>query len=216
MTRITPEILLEAYRQGIFPMAESRDADDLFWVEPKTRGILPLDNFLISKSLARTIRKNKFRVTIDTAFARVIRLCGSKIAGRVETWINEEIIELYTALYRERIAHSIEVWHLGQLVGGLYGLALGGVFFGESKFHLERDASKVALAYTVARLKEGGFRLFDIQFLTEHLARFGAIEISRDPYKKLLAEALEVAADFYRMPPEPDGPAILQSIAQTS
>lgn len=216
MTQITPDILIEAYRQGIFPMAETRESDELFWVEPKNRGILPLDGFKISKSLSRTIRQNKFRVTIDTAFPKVIRLCGSKLAGRDETWINDEIIELYTILHEDRIAHSIEVWHLGQLVGGLYGLALGGAFFGESKFHLERDASKVALAFTVARLIVGGFRLFDIQFLTEHLARFGAIEVSRENYKKLLEKALAVEADFYRLPPDSDGAAILQSIAQTS
>lgn len=216
MTQITPDILLQAYRQGIFPMAETRDAIEIFWVEPKNRGIIPLDKFKISKSLMKTIRQEKFRVTIDTSFEKVMRLCGSKIAGRDETWINDEIIELYSALFERGIAHSIEVWHLGKLVGGLYGLALGGGFFGESKFHLERDASKVALAYTVARLKTGGFKLFDIQFLTEHLSQFGATEIPKEAYKNRLEAALLIEADFNQLAEGADGAQVLQSIAQTS
>lgn len=216
MTQITPDILLQAYRAGIFPMAETRDAEEIFWVEPRQRGIIPLDDFKVSKSLARTIKQNKFRVTIDTAFGQVMQLCGSKIAGRNETWINDEIIALYTALFNEGYAHSIEVWQLGKLVGGLYGLAIGGAFFGESKFHLERDASKVALTFTVARLKAGGFRLFDIQFLTEHLSQFGAIEIPKDDYKKCLEEALELSGDFNQLSEDADGAQVLQSIAQTS
>ena len=216
MTQITPDILLEAYRQGIFPMAETRDAEDIFWVEPTRRGILPLDDFKVSRSLAKTIRQNKFRVTTDTAFTQVMGLCGSKIAGREETWINDEIIALYTTLFERGIAHSIEVWHLGKLVGGLYGLAIGGGFFGESKFHLERDASKVALAYTVARLRTGGFALFDVQFLTEHLRQFGALEIPKDAYKKRLKEALEIKGNFAQLAEDADGAGVLQSIAQTS
>lgn len=216
MDKITPDILLSAYRQGIFPMAETRDADELYWVEPKARGIIPLNDFKVSRSLQKTIRQEKFRVSIDTAFPKVMQLCGSKLAGRSETWINDEITALYTTLHEEGIGHSIEVWHMGRLVGGLYGIALGGAFFGESKFHLERDASKVALAYTVARLKAGGFKLFDIQFLTQHLATFGAIEISRNDYRERLDAALEVAADFYELPSEASGASILQSIAQTS
>ncbi len=216
MTQITPEILLQAYRAGIFPMAETRDADEMFWVEPNQRGIIPLDAFKISRSLARTIRQDKFRVTIDTSFEKVMRLCGSKIAGREETWINDEILALYTALFDMGYAHSIEVWQLGKLVGGLYGLAIGGGFFGESKFHLERDASKVALAATAARLKAGGFRLFDIQFLTEHLSQFGAIEIPKEEYKKRLEAALLLEADFNQLPEDADGDVVLQSIAQTS
>ncbi len=216
MTQVTPEILIEAYRMGIFPMAENRESDEIFWVEPKLRGIIPLNGFKISRSLARTIKQNKFRVTTDTAFVKVMGLCGSKIAGREETWINDEIIALYSALFDQKVAHSIEVWHLGKLVGGLYGLAIGGAFFGESKFHLERDASKVALAYTVARLKAGGFQLFDIQFLTRHLSQFGTIEISKKVYQEKLAKALEVKADFYRLSGEADGSSVLQSIAQAS
>lgn len=216
MTQITPDILLEAYRQGIFPMAETRDAEDIFWVEPKDRGIIPLNHFKISHSLARTIRQGKFRVSFDTSFEKVMRLCGSKIAGRDETWINDEIITLYTALFEQGFAHSIEVWHRGKLVGGLYGLAIGGAFFGESKFHLERDASKVALAYTVARLRAGGFTLFDIQFLTEHLSQFGALEIAKEAYKKRLDAALGVIADFNQLPEDAGGELVLQSIAQTS
>lgn len=215
MTRITPDILIQAYRQGIFPMAEGRKAEELFWVEPKFRGIIPLQDFRISRSLARTIRRNTFRVTIDTVFERVMRLCGSKMAGREETWINDDIIALYSALFEAGIGHSIEVWKMGRLVGGLYGLALGGAFFGESKFHLERDASKVALTYTVSRLRAGGFSLFDIQFLTPHLANFGAIEITRAAYKKKLQKALALGASF-QGPSLDDGAAVLQSIAQTS
>jgi len=216
MDKVTPDILIEAYRQGIFPMAEARDADELFWVEPKFRGLIPLDEFHVSHSLARTIKKGTFRVSIDTAFEKVMRLCGSKLAGREETWINDDIAALYSALHQRGIGHSIEVWNLGRLVGGLYGIALGAAFFGESKFHLERDASKVALAYTVARLKAGGFRLFDVQFLTPHLASFGAVEIPRLEYRKRLKQALETEADFYRLSPEAPPAEVMQSIAQTS
>lgn len=216
MTGLTTEILLEAYRCGVFPMADSRESEELFWVEPKLRGVIPLKGFHVPKSLARLIKAEKFRVTIDRAFEKVIRLCGSDQAGRGETWINDEIVALYTALFEEGNAHSIEVWEGGRLVGGLYGVSIGAAFFGESKFHLERDASKVALAYTVARLKSGGYTLFDVQFVTEHLERFGAVEIPKEEYLLNLKKALAENGDFYLLPEESSGAVVLQSIAQTS
>jgi len=187
---VTPEILLHAYAQGIFPMAERRDDPELYWVSPERRGIIPLDSFHIPKRLARTVRSDRFRVTADTAFADVLLGCAEGVTGRPNTWINAEIMRLYTALHDAGRAHSIECWDDQRLVGGLYGVSLGGAFFGESMFSRERDASKVALVHLVARLKAGGYTLLDTQFLTRHLTQFGAIEITRLSYLARLREAL--------------------------
>jgi leucyl/phenylalanyl-tRNA--protein transferase len=191
---LTPAILLRAYAEGIFPVAERRGDTDLFWVSPEMRGIIPLDAFHIPKRLARTVRSDRFKVTADMAFADVMRACAEPADDRPESWINDEILRLYTALAGH--AHSIECWRNGKLVGGLYGVKLGGAFFGESMFTRERDASKVALVHLVARLRRGGFSLLDTQFLTAHLARFGTIEIPRAQYRDLLARAISHDAEF--------------------
>jgi leucyl/phenylalanyl-tRNA---protein transferase len=189
---ITPEILLRAYAMGIFPMAEARDDSAIHWVDPRQRGILPLDSFHISRSLARRLRDPAFTATADQAFAEVVSLC----AEREETWISHRIQTLYQVLHDQGRAHSVEVWHDGELVGGVYGVVLGGVFFGESMFSRRVDGSKIALAHAVARLRAGGFRLFDTQFLTPHLASLGGIEVPRADYHRRLAEALAVPATF--------------------
>lgn len=216
MSGLTIELLLRAYRCGIFPMAEARASDELYWIEPKIRGIIPLEAFHLPHSLARLIRKGKFRVTVNTAFGKVIRACASPEAGREETWINEDIIDLYTRLHAEGLAHSIECWDLGELAGGLYGVALGSAFFGESMFSLKRDASKVALAATVARLRAGSFTLFDVQFVTPHLQRFGAVKVAREKYLMLLQEALAGKAEFMKLPVDASPQRMLQEIAHTS
>jgi leucyl/phenylalanyl-tRNA--protein transferase len=191
---LTPEIVLEAYAQGVFPMAERRDDPELFWVSPDHRGILPLDGFHVSKRLARTVRSDRFEVTSDTAFDAVLRGCAEPSEGREQTWINNEILRLYTGLHRIGHAHSIECWRGGELVGGLYGVRLGAAFFGESMFSRERDASKVALVHLAARLIRQGFQLLDAQFLTKHLKTFGAIEIPRNQYLRRLDQALRKTA----------------------
>jgi leucyl/phenylalanyl-tRNA---protein transferase len=192
MTQITPEILLRAYAMGIFPMAESRVNPEIHWVDPRRRGVFELDQFHISKSLAKTIRQGRFTTTTDQDFAGVVAGC----ADRDETWINAEIFQLYSALHSMGCAHSLEVWDGADLVGGVYGVVLGGAFFGESMFSRATDASKVALAYLTHRLRAGGFILFDTQFLTPHLASLGAVEISRADYQRRLAKALDVKAAF--------------------
>lgn len=189
---ITPAILLRAYAAGIFPMAESRDAPDIHWVDPRRRGILPLDGFHISRSLRRRILRCGWRVTADTAFAATVEAC----ADRDETWINDTIFALYVALHRSGHAHSVELWDGQDLIGGVYGVTLGTVFFGESMFSRRTDASKVALAWAVHRLNAGGFTLFDTQFLTPHLASLGGIEIPRHEYHRRLASALAGKASF--------------------
>ena len=186
MSRLDPRLLLQGYASGIFPMADSREADELFWVEPRNRAIIPLDRFHVSRSLKRTLRSGKFQVTRDMAFAGVIAAC----AEREETWINAELEQAMIALHGSGNAHSIEVWHAEQLVGGLYGVKLGRAFFGESMFNRMTDASKVALAWLVARLKAGNFTLLDCQFMTEHLASLGAVSVTRETYVALLASAL--------------------------
>jgi leucyl/phenylalanyl-tRNA--protein transferase len=188
--RLTPEILLRAYAEGLFPMAERRADPTLYWVSPEKRGILPLDDFHVPHRLARTVRAGTFTVTADQAFRDVILACAAPAPGREETWINSEILRLYTALHAGGHAHSIECWQAGELVGGLYGVRLGAAFFGESMFSRTRDASKVALVHLVEGLKRGGFVLLDTQFITAHLARFGAIEIPREHYLVKLASAL--------------------------
>jgi leucyl/phenylalanyl-tRNA--protein transferase len=186
MSRLDPRLLLQGYATGIFPMADSRDAADLFWVEPKNRAIIPLDRFHVSRSLRRTIRSGKFSVTCDTDFAGVVAAC----ADREETWINAELERAMLALHGSGHAHSIEVWNGDRLVGGLYGVKLGRAFFGESMFSRTRDASKVGLAWLVARMKVGNFTLLDCQFMTDHLASLGAISIPRENYVALLSAAL--------------------------
>jgi leucyl/phenylalanyl-tRNA---protein transferase len=188
--RLTPQILLRAYAEGLFPMAERRDDPTLYWVSPEHRGILPLDGFHVPRRLARTVRSGRFTVTADQAFAQVMQGCAAPGPGREQSWINEEIFRLYTALAASGHAHSVECWHEGALVGGLYGVQLGAAFFGESMFSRERDASKVALVHLVEKLRRGGFVLLDTQFLTAHLAGFGAIEIARADYLMRLRAAI--------------------------
>lgn len=183
---LDPKLLLSAYAAGIFPMADSRDADELYWVEPRERAIIPLDGFHLSRSLDRTIRAGRFNVTRDKAFGQVVERC----AARSETWINRDIEAAVNALHEAGHAHSIEIWREGELVGGLYGVALGRAFFGESMFSAERDASKVALAWLVARLKAGHFTLLDCQIMTPHLATLGAISVSGSDYAALLSTAI--------------------------
>lgn len=193
MSAVTPEIVLKAYAAGIFPMAESADDPHLNWIEPKRRGILPLQAFHVPRRLARTVRADRFEVAVDRDFSAVIALCASAAAGREETWINAAIRELYEGLFDIGHCHTVEAYDQGgRLVGGLYGVSLGGAFFGESMFHLATDASKVALVHLVARLRLGGYALLDAQFLTDHLATFGAVEIARRQYRALLDIALEV------------------------
>jgi leucyl/phenylalanyl-tRNA--protein transferase len=199
--RLTPDILLEAYAAGIFPMAESADDPELFWVDPTRRGVLPLDAFHIPRRLKRVLRRGGFAVRVDTAFGAVMQGCAEASETRPSTWINAEIIRLYSALFERGAAHSVECWHQGALAGGLYGISLGAAFFGESMFSRVTDASKIALVELVARLRRGGFRLLDTQFLTPHLARFGGVEIPRAHYHRLLAEALRYPAVFPRDPP---------------
>jgi leucyl/phenylalanyl-tRNA--protein transferase len=189
---ITPEILLNAYAMGIFPMAEGRRDPSLHWIDPRQRGILPLNGFHISRSLGRRLRDPSLRVTTDTAFASVVSAC----AEREETWISNRLQVLYQKLFDLGHAHSVEVWQDGQLAGGVYGLVLGAAFFGESMFSARTDGSKIALAHTVDRLRAGGFRLFDTQFLTPHLASLGGVEIPRADYHRLLSEAIAAPAEF--------------------
>lgn len=199
MTALEPELLLRAYSIGVFPMAEHRDAPDVFWVEPKRRGVLPLDKFHLPRSLAKLLRQDRFELVVDRAFEDVMRACAEPAPDRTETWINDQILTAYTALHRMGHAHSVECWQGRQLVGGLYGVSLGGAFFGESMFTRVRDASKVALAHLVARLRVGGFRLLDTQFLTEHLARFGTVEVSRRAYCSALSSAVLASGDFFAL-----------------
>jgi leucyl/phenylalanyl-tRNA--protein transferase len=193
---ITADILLRAYSIGLFPMAESSDAQTLFWVDPKERGIFPLDGLNVSKSLAKNLRADRFEVRADENFDAVVIAC----ANRENTWINAEIRRLYRELFDAGRAHSIEVFQGDALVGGLYGVSLGAAFFGESMFHVARDASKVALAHLMARLRLGGYRLLDTQFVTPHLASLGAVEIAREAYLQMLERALSIEADFNAWP----------------
>jgi leucyl/phenylalanyl-tRNA--protein transferase len=212
---ITPSILLKAYACGIFPMAEKADDPGIFWIDPTERGILPLDGFHLPRSLRKTIRRAPFDIRVDTAFAAVVDGCAEAAPGRMETWINGRIRSLTLALAQEGFAHSVEAWDGDELVGGLYGVSLGGAFFGESMFSRRTDASKIALAYLWERLCRGGYQLLDTQFLTGHLERFGAIEIDRDTYQSLLADAIAQDATFY---PAGAGTSdsVLQLFSQTS
>jgi leucyl/phenylalanyl-tRNA--protein transferase len=230
------EDMVACYRAGVFPMADARDDDRIFLVDPEQRGVIPLDAFHLPRRLARTVRADRYLVRVDSAFDAVVQACAEARPGRTETWINAPIQRLYGELFARGQAHSVECWQadapdhaerdaggkpLGPsphpaLVGGLYGVALGGAFFGESMFSVARDASKVALAHLVARLRVGGFQLLDTQFLTEHLAQFGARDVPRAVYRKLLAQALAQDADFYRLPAYAGGEAVLQAINQAS
>jgi leucyl/phenylalanyl-tRNA--protein transferase len=195
---ITPELLLRAYAAGIFPMAERREADELLWISPHVRGVIPLQGFHVPRRLARTVKSDRFEVRIDSAFADVIRACASPAQGREQSWINREIVALYSELHTRGAAHSVECWRNGELVGGLYGVTIGAAFFGESMFSHERDGSKVALVHLVARLIHGGFTLLDAQFLTNHLAQFGAVGLDQAEYLRALDTAIGRKADFYR------------------
>jgi leucyl/phenylalanyl-tRNA--protein transferase len=211
-TTLTPEMLLSAYAGGIFPMAEHRGDEELFWVDPRQRGIMPLNGFHISRSLAKKIRSERYTITYDVDFPGVVAGC----ADRGETWINDMLVTLYNQLHLARMARSVEVWNDGVLVGGVFGITLGGAFFGESMFSRRTDASKVALAYLVDRLTIGGFELFDTQFITPHLASLGGIEIPRDQYRQRLDAALGLAANFDRQTDVSDIYSLLQRNAQTS
>jgi len=195
---LTPDMLLRAYAIGVFPMAEDREDPDLFWIDPRMRGIIPFEEFHIPRRLQREIRKMPFHVTFNTEFEQVMEGCAESTDRRPRTWINDKILTLYTSLHRMGHAHSVEVWQDDDLVGGLYGVSLGGAFFGESMFSRHRETSKIALVYLVARLIRGGFTLLDSQFVTKHLERFGAVEVPRATYRSLLAESITVDADFSR------------------
>jgi leucyl/phenylalanyl-tRNA---protein transferase len=219
LLRLTPDILVRAYAAGVFPMAESADDPELFWVDPRRRGILPLDGFHVARRLRRVVRRRIFEIRCDSAFEDVVRACAATSEKRPNTWINDEIVRLYAGLFARGDAHSVECWRDGKLAGGLYGVSLGAAFFGESMFSAESDASKVALVHLVARLRLGGFRLLDTQFLTPHLARFGGVEISRRHYHRLLAEALCYRAVFSSTLPDCAGEdplSVLQSSTFTS
>jgi len=209
---LSTDLLLRAYAAGVFPMADSREAADVFWVDPKERGIIPLHGFHMSRSLRRTILSGRFTATVDKDFDAVVAGC----AERPETWISSTIEGLYRDLHRLGRAHSIEIWSGGALVGGIYGVTIGGAFFGESMFSRVSDASKVALAYMVDRVRNAGFALFDTQFITDHLASLGAVEISREDYHRKLARALRLPGDFDLPGPLPGPQMLVQRMTQTS
>ncbi len=196
VVEITPQVLLKAYSCGIFPMAESADDNALYWIEPQNRGILPLDELRVPRRLCRTIRQENFEIRVDGDFEGVIAGCAASRPGRTSTWINGRVHQLYSELFRIGNCHTIEVWRDGQMIGGLYGVHLGGAFFGESMFSVERDASKIALIFLAARLIAGGFLLLDTQFVTDHLRQFGTVEVARDQFQVLLDAALDREADF--------------------
>ena len=213
---ITPTLMLRAYRAGLFPMAETRRGDRLYWLDPEQRGVLPLDRFHLSRRLLRTVQSGGFEVSADRDFAATIAGCAEPAAGREDTWINPEIERLFVELHRLGHAHSVECRQDGWLVGGLYGVALGSAFFGESMFSRVRDASKVALVHLVARLRLGGFRLLDTQFVTSHLSRFGAVEIPRDAYKGLLAASVDRLAKWEATPDPEALAAELRALARSA
>ena len=214
---ITPNLLLQAYANGIFPMSEDREDKELFWVDPDFRGIIPLDQFHIPRSLKKAVKKTPFRVTTDEAFREVVKACSMPARGRETTWISERIEAMYEDLHQRGFAHSIECWKGDELVGGLYGVSLGAAFFGESMFSKRTNASKIALVYLVARLKKAGYSLLDSQFITEHLKQFGAVEIAREEYHQLLTEALHAPhPDYFALSEEEPASGILQLITQTS
>ncbi|HXQ09939.1 MAG TPA: leucyl/phenylalanyl-tRNA--protein transferase [Caulobacteraceae bacterium] len=208
--------LIACYQRGVFPMADAREDERIFLIDPDRRGVIPLADFHVPRRLARTVRRDLFTVRVDGAYAAVIEACAESRPGRLETWINAPIQSLYGDLYARGLAHSIECWDGAALVGGLYGVAIGAAFFGESMFSIARDASKVALTHLVARLVVGGYQLLDTQFLTSHLAQFGAQDIPRAQYRKRLTHALATDGDFFRMPAYAPGASVLQAISQAS
>jgi leucyl/phenylalanyl-tRNA--protein transferase len=216
MVALTPQMLLRAYALGVFPMAEGRDDPEIYWIDPEVRGILPLENFHLPRRLKRTIRQKPFEIRCDSDFEGVINGCAAPGPGRHDTWINNQIFLLNRQLFQMGFAHTVECWLDGALVGGLYGISVGGAFFGESMFSVERDASKVALVHLVIRLKLGGFLLLDTQFVTPHLQRFGALEISRAEYRQRLARAIAVPARFQGAISDEVVEGFLQSSTQTS
>jgi leucyl/phenylalanyl-tRNA--protein transferase len=209
----TVDNLIACYRRGVFPMAEARNDDAIYLVDPEERGVIPLDEFHAPRRLTRTVRAGKYEPRIDSAFTEVIELCARPAPGRTETWISGPIQRLYQQLFARGLAHSVECWLGDRLVGGLYGVSIGAAFFGESMFSLERDASKVALVHLVARLRAGGYKLLDAQFLTPHLAQFGAREIPRNAYRRQLALALAANADFYRLPAYTADEAVAEAVS---
>lgn len=213
MSAITPQILLKAYAAGVFPMAESADDPALYWVEPEERGIIPLDGLIVSRSLRKSVRQQRFEIRIDTAFLEVMRLCAERTSDRKETWINARILRLYGELHSMGHCHSVESWQDGKLVGGLYGLRIGGAFFGESMFSRATDASKVALVHLVARLNAGGFTLLDAQFMNPHLETLGATPIKKADYLQRLRVATQATADFKFFKRDGDTEAVLKLAA---
>ena len=213
---ITPQVLLKAYACGLFPMAESADDPGLFWLEPEQRGILPLDEFHLPRRLKRTIRNDVFEIRVNSSFAGVIDGCSAPVPGREKTWINGQIRRLYTELFRIGHCHTVEAWQDGELVGGLYGVSLSGAFFGESMFAFRTDASKVCLAHLVARLIAGGYQLLDTQFATEHLMKFGTLEIPQADYNDRLSNALAVKGDFMALGERASGAEVLAVLEKTS
>jgi leucyl/phenylalanyl-tRNA--protein transferase len=213
---ITPQVLLKAYTCGIFPMAESADDPALYWIEPQHRGILPLDAIHVPRRMKRTLRSTPLTVRIDTDIEGVIEGCAASRPGRRSTWINDRIRILYRELFELGHCHTVEVWDADELVGGLYGVALNGAFFGESMFSYARDASKIALLYLSARLAYGGFKLLDTQFVTDHLRQFGTIELNREEFHRLLEKALDADADFFRLPRNAGPDTILEILDEAS
>lgn len=216
MADITVQTLIDAYSVGVFPMAESAEDDALYWIDPDMRGILPLERFHVPRRLARTIRSGKFEIRIDSAFSHVIDACASVSGARDTTWINRRIRNLYIELFDIGHCHSVETWRDGKMVGGLYGVRLGGAFFGESMFSRQTDASKVALVYLVARLKYGGFTLLDTQFVTKHLKQFGATELPQSAYKSKLKSALQIHGDIFALDQGLPAEDVLHVVSQTS
>ncbi len=202
--KITPELLLRAYRSGIFPMAEHAEEEDIFWVCPQKRGIIPLDKFHISRSLRKIINRGNFTIKIDNDFEQVITSCAKFGTNRETSWINRTIIDLYSELFALKYCHTVEIWNDNNMVGGLYGVSIGAAFFGESMFHKTSNSSKIALAHLIKRLKFGGYKLLDTQFMTPHLRSMGGIEIDREEYENLLRKSIAQSADFYLLPIDDD------------
>ena len=209
MTDFTLDDLINCYRSGIFPMSDARDDDYLFLVDPPMRGVLPLDAFHVSSRLARTVRQDLYTIRIDTAFTQIIELCAEEAQNRSSTWISHSIQALYQALFARGLAHSVEVWDGETLLGGLYGVSIGGAFFGESMVSRARDVSKIALVHLVARLKAGGFTLLDCQFQTDHLRQFGVVEMPKAEYLEKLAAAIDLKTDFYDLPRTASGQMVM-------
>ena len=216
MADFTLDDLIDCYRTGIFPMSDARDDDYLFLVDPPMRGVLPLDGFHVPSRLARTVRKDAYTIRIDTAFSQIIELCAEEAMNRTSTWISHSIQALYQALFARGLAHSVEVWSRdddSQLLGGLYGVSIGGAFFGESMVSRERDVSKIALVHLVARLKAGGFSLLDCQFQTDHLSQFGVVELPKADYLVKLAQAIDLKGDFYDLPRTASGHDVMDILS---